>query len=196
MLSLICSFIRFRVFRQVVAFAGSMARIVFASDARYIRFIRCAFMRGTPRADAALDHYCRGGGAPLTIPAGELFEEDQGFASYISRTVSEAMRSSASAGTVDVPQWRLSNIDWRLALGSFQLCWRAEGNGIAARINGEYDWHPEEIRMTKSVHEAAASLKNQAARAFPFHSNREFVPIDLLKRNAEKVFVPRDRVYM
>lgn len=166
------------------------------SDTLFIGFIHRVLFRNMPRAAESLKHYCENGGQPLMVSAKALFTEDEGFASYASREMERGIQETARAGTIDVPQWALSNPDWRFALGSFQLSWCVAGDDVMARISGVYDWHPDESRITKPVHEAAARLKRSGASAYTYFSKPALFSSARIKKCASGTLISRDRVYM
>lgn len=165
------------------------------TDRFFIGLIRSIGLRGLPRAQAALLHYCKGTGDALRVSLDRLFAEDCGVAASFAEALSEPV-NGAAGGRVHIPQWRFANADWRFALGSIDIRWRRHRDGIVARLEGRYDWSPHERRITRPVHVAADSLKQQGAAAFDLCSDPAVVPIAKLSAMGHRGWIPRDRLYM
>lgn len=145
---------------------------------------------------AFLRHYLKGEGRPLVVDTGCALREDRGLAGWIAQCIRAARSGNARHGQISVPQWRLSTLRWRLALGSCEVQWRSAGDVVLLFVQGRYDWHPAEDRLTRSLHRAAESLKPSGASPFTFHGPEHRANHEVLRSWWLKALPPCDRIHM
>ena len=89
----------------------------------------------------------------------KILEEDCGVLQEFCRGVLAQVRNGKSTGCVFISQLVYNKKDWLYALGGIQLDWTLKGNVISTSFKNIYRWHPQESRITQSIHQAAENLK-------------------------------------
>lgn len=177
-----------------IRFLILMSRIAryIVSGASLIALTRFIFIV-LPRSRLHLDHYLNGKGRPLKINTGQLLKADMA----VGQLLASSVVRGGGEGLVHIPQWQMASLDWRLAVGSFDLNWHCVGSGILVRLQGCYAWQPCEDRPTRAFHEAAFGLARRGARPFALagtfflcSNNR----VDKWRRMDR--FMPTDKLYM
>ena len=142
--------------------------------------VRRLFMRDKPRAAHHLKHYLHGGGQNLFINSTLLLREDPGIRSAVFHTLRNQLQSECTQGTIVVPQWLYSNLNWRCALGGIRWHWMKEHQHINTWFTGQYTWHPNEKRITQPFHKAAENLKRHGAQEYSFWGSIVRIPLQKL----------------
>jgi hypothetical protein len=135
------------------------------TDEGTMSLARGTALAGKPKALAMLDHYLDGTGTDVAVKTNELFQEDPSVASHFLAKAKPDVASGKKEGSVPVTQAVYSNQDWRNALGSINLQWKAVGNGVVeVWFINRYRWHPTAPRVSQCVHQAADNLRNRSTK--------------------------------
>ena len=166
------------------------------SDRMVIEMARTVMMRNKPRSTRHLTHYLLGSGAPIKIDTWCLFEEDPGVLSMFLGKVHEQLSEGLFKGEISIPQWSYTNSDWLYALGGIKLDWKQEDEFISISFMKRYRWHPQEIRITQRVHQAAENLKKTGAEEFTVVGVTTRIPINEIINFKGKKTSPPKRFYL
>ena len=104
-----------------------------------------------------------------------------------------AAMAESDTGSMALPQWRFANRTWRYALGSVRLSWTRRADVIELTLESSYDWHPDEFRVTRRVHQAAARMKAGGVAAFRIEGTACIGPGDV---QVSQAWIPRDCLFL
>lgn len=147
--------------------AGIDAVCLLTSDEETVMMARNSpfGLGGKPLAQSMLDHYLEGSGKDVIVKTADLFQADPSVAAHFIREVKIQLAAANADGNVPVKQSVYSNQDWRNALGSINLQWKAVKKGVVeVWFINRYRWHPEASRVTQCVHQAADNLRTRKTR--------------------------------
>ena len=171
------------------AMIGAIVRMV-PGDERRATMVERVGLAGKRRAQRSFAHFRNGSGAPVHIRTDRLLADDAGVRDALLRSLCGVgpMTADGTATRVHVSQTHFTNKDWCYALGSVDFECRPVPGGFEVRALGRYDWHPEEARPTRAIHEMAARMERRGARAFDIVGD----PVRIERDEIESV--PRYRV--
>jgi hypothetical protein len=146
--------------------AGIDAACFLTTDEETIQLARNTYLLGKPKAQGMLDHFLKGTGTAIVVKTDDLFRDDPVLAAYFLAAVRSELKAGTTSGNVPVAQEVYGNQDWRNALGSINLQWKAVGTDVEVWFINRYRWHPKAKRVTQCVHEAANNLVAKGAAEF------------------------------
>lgn len=136
------------------------------NDRTLMQLVRQLAMVNKPTALKQIDHYLNGSGKGAFLSTQKLFDEDaRVFRTFIFE-VRRKIARGFTQGLVPISQYSYSNRDWLYSLGRINLIWYKSSNYVTSSFIERYRWHPQEFRITQSLHKAAENLKRQGAREF------------------------------
>jgi len=156
-----------------------------------IEGLAARLLRPFPLALGHLRHYLAGSGQSRWVSTAAWFRADAGLRSALAQ---ELQVDPAPGGRLAVSQSVLTNWEWRLAIGSVQVDWERDADGIWISFADRYDWHPDAPRVTRILHRAAAHLRGSGARAFTVHGRRERVRLPASEPARRRL--PLGRLYL
>lgn len=122
-------------------------------------------LRGKPKALGYFNHFMSGFGFTIEVDIQKFLKDNPSvlneFLFKVRTRINEGIVASLPSNNkdVDVPQWKIPNIDWRYATGSISLDWvKVDYNHVIIRMENEYRWHPDDERSSQSLHEALDRL--------------------------------------
>ena len=153
-------------------------------------------LRGCVRARQMFDHYLEGSGADQYLPAAELLDDDPTVFAQLAQGIRAGLSRGNLCGTQWIQPWNFSSRDWRYTLGGMQFDWALAGGQVEVAFNERYDWHPESLRPTQALHQAAASMQDRGARCFNIIGMQTTLSMQSIERAPLPRFVPhRDRLH-
>ncbi|MCM2448785.1 hypothetical protein [Agrobacterium vitis] len=146
------------------------------NDAMIMQVAKYVAMKRGGRAEAYLGHYLAGSGTAVKFSIKQLMDEDAGVRLRIYKWINDTVAVAEKAGrpvsvqddNIPIPQRFFHNEDWQFATGSLNvrcrfvdLADKGCGKHIVAEVwcGNVYQWHPNEPRLTQSLHQAAVNLQ-------------------------------------
>ncbi len=150
-------------------------------DAWLMRFVGIVAVRNKPLAHQHLEHYLKGNGRALALDSDRLFADDSGVRDEFLSQVAERIRWGERSGTIGIPQSAFATREWLFALGGISIPWFTDGYWVSARPGSQYDWHPDQPRITQGIHRLAIRLKDKGASEFSIQGSVLSIPITAVK---------------
>ncbi len=163
--------------------------VFFTPDEATIWLAKQIGIGDNPIALACLDHYLKGSGKDFIIDLNKFLTDDRGVAGRLYKEITKNLISKSTFGTVKIEQWHFSSSDWHKALGTVHIEWTASfvsedkeylKYNIKLHFKDRYRWHPDDQRITKSVHMVMERQKEKGAKEFWMIGNLE-APLNLKK---------------
>jgi hypothetical protein len=134
-------------------------------------------LQNKPMALEYYDHYLDNTGEDKYVDIIDLFNDNPYIKNVFNYRVRERLDRGILEGKnynssddldVDIPQAYYSDEDWWFALGSINLEWtKKDDNTVWVYFSNEYRWHPDEPRVSQSLHKALDNLqKHNLAKNF------------------------------
>jgi hypothetical protein len=147
------------------------------------------------RARDMLDHYLNGSGLARYVSTQDLLAQDRAVFARFSEGLRQQLNQSMTGGRLWIHQWDFSNRDWRFTLGGVFLDWDRCIQGVQVSFVERYDWHPDSVRPTRALHEAAFAMQKCGARPFDIIGQPAFFPLaPILSCPAPSKISPSDRL--
>ena len=136
-----------------------------------------AYLYEYPDAQKMLWHFLTGKGEEVQVDTTRVFAENTTLKIFVYQKIADAVKSGNSFGSVNVKQKDYGNQNWKNAFGSINVKWNKVQDKIELYIQDIYEWHPDEGRVTKCVHQAMSRAKQYGADRFKYEGTRIMVPI-------------------
>jgi len=106
-----------------------------------------------------LMHFLGGSGSDLQVDLKALFADNPNLYGDLCVGIASAIDSMhETSGTLDYTDAQYSSEDWLDAIGAPVFDWKLVGDQITISLLKKYIWHPDELRQTQCLHQAAQKL--------------------------------------
>jgi hypothetical protein len=154
------------------------------TDKQTLAIARWWKMKRNGVAAKHLDHYLSGAGGTVEVDLAQLLRQDTGVAQRLTSDIWQKAQMGEMSGTTSVGQFYYRDQDWHFALGGINLNWEIvapqampyKAAHVRVWFTNQYRWHPNEDRITQSIHQAADRLKTKGAAEFTMRGETE-IPV-------------------
>ncbi len=166
------------------------------NDRMFMGLVQTLAMKNTPRAVNHLNHYLFGQASEKIVKIGDLFEHDQGVKLAFYESIQEEISRGCENGEVIISQLAYTNKDWLYSLGGIKIQWYRCKNKVKAWFVNKYCWHPNENRITQTIHKAAENLKLCGAKDYFIFGLPETILVSDIVNQTHLINTSRATLYL